>query len=172
MAAAHIPSGNCAAWLSSFSPRRGGRETELEGLHHTLQRANTEWETAATESHSLTLFPQRSASRCHLCTGSTQHLKRKLCVYSLLFNCCVVLLSLCSTFTDSVLQKSCRKKKITSTSPKGGSVAPGGCQWPCGAATPRRRLDRCALAVHLCTCLKLPVELSSITGDAGEIKSL
>lgn len=62
-------------------------------------------------------------------------------------------LRLFSTFTDSVLQRSARKKKITSATSKGGSVAPGGCQWPCGAVTSWRHVDRLTDVRSPCACV-------------------
>lgn len=81
VAAAHMESGICAAWLSRFS--RGGRETEREELHHTVQPAEkAAWKEASTESYSH--FYHKDLRR-------QQHWKCKLCVYSSLSNGCGVL---------------------------------------------------------------------------------
>lgn len=81
-------------WEVGAGRRWGGRE-ELGGeggLHHTLQPANTEWETAAaTESHSH--FSRKDLLLAATCAPAANNTVEVQCVcihHYLVVNCCVV----------------------------------------------------------------------------------
>lgn len=155
---------------SAVSPQdwggRGvGRGRKRGGLHHTLQPANTEWETAAaTESHSH--FSRKDLLLAATCAPAANNTVEVQCVcihHYLVVNCCVVVcvrwwrprtrhssaspLNL-HWFSPLTERRKSQKQK------KKHNVAPGGCQWPCGAVTPQQHIDR---LTDVCSpCARVP----------------